>query len=193
MCFDCAANRTSLPFTDVLPSAGWRPTEDMDEGTFQARSRGNHPLRRSRVWNRNFLRLDIMHNCDHRGVSGILAGSNIAEIIHECLALGKTIGQRLEAINHLEDEWQAEHVVSSRMPSLRPGNIQFGGPTKWAELHGQTVKAASTRHFMPFVQHLTFEIFGDPHGQWHKSIVAVNALQCKVYHILYSADLFLRA
>ena len=87
-----------------------------------------------------------MHNLDHHGVSYIVGGSVIADVVRRHQAFGNTKQHRMDQINFLKDEWYSNHIVSSRMPDLGLKNIQWGGQEAWAELHGPLVKAANTRH-----------------------------------------------
>ena len=79
------------------------------------------------------------------------------------------------------------HIVSSRMPPLRLKHLKLDG---WGELHGPLVKAANTRHFMPFLQQLANRYLnsGSPYyTAINKLIEHANG----VYHALYSSDMFL--
>ena len=74
-----------------------------------------------------------MHCLDHRGVTGIVCGSIVADMIHTNTALGATIDQRLQAINDEAEIWYSTHMVSSRLPRLNRNNVQANGVSEWAE------------------------------------------------------------
>ena len=196
MCGYCDANRGSKPFTDLRPTATWKPSElSLTNAEFVNATRGStpHPLNRSRLWSKYFTRLDTMHCLDHRGVSGIVAGSVFSDLTVTRQELGATRAQRMAEIDRKKDVWFATHVVSSKMPKLFLKNIQFGGGSCWCELHGPLVKAANTRHLMPFVDALVREMYGERTDDWSVSTVVVCSNLCKVYDILYSSDMFLSA
>ena len=132
-----------------------------------------------------------MHNLDHRGVAGIVAGSVLADVVHRHEPFGTTKQERMNQVNSLKDKWFREHKVSSEMPTINLTNLQWGGQKAWAELHGTVIKAANTRHLMPFINHLAASVYTDLSSQWDKSVCKVCALLCKVYEICYGCDHFL--
>ena len=101
---------------------------------------------------------------------------------HWCFALRDSV---CVESNSLKDKWFREHKVSSEMPTINLTNLQWGGQKAWAELHGTVIKAANTRHLMPFIDHLAASVYTDLSSQWDKSVCKVCALLCKLYHILY--------
>ena len=133
----------------------------------------------------------MMHNLDHRGVAGIIAGSVLADVVDRHVPFGTTKQERMNQVNSLKDKWFREHKVSSEMPTINLANLQWGGQKAWAELHGTVIKAANTRHLIPFIDHLAASVYTDLSSQWDKSVCKVCASLCKVYHILYGCDHFL--
>ena len=193
VCSDCLANRTDKPFTDLRDTAEWVPTQDFDHETFMDRTHGNHPLVTSIYWNRFFVRIDMMHVFDHKGITGIVCAGVLVDVVKNCTDLGRTIDERLQWVNAKLSDWNSRHVVSSRINNLKIDNLEFGGATQWATLRGPLVKAANTRNLAPFVCSLAHELYGSRVDAWGKSIVGVTSELCHIYDIVYSGPMFLPA
>ena len=75
VCGYCKANRSNRAYTDLQESAAWRPTVSTDYFTFVERiTKPHHPLVDSPFFTQYFIRVDIMHNLDCKGVTSIVAG-----------------------------------------------------------------------------------------------------------------------
>ena len=62
--------------------------------------------------------------------------------------------------------------------------------SEWAQLHGNVVKAAATRHYLPFITDLVHRHYtGD--DTWSVSMRKITTYLSKVYHILYRHGMFL--
>ena len=134
-----------------------------------------------------FPRYDGMHIFDHHGTSAVVAGSVIDTCVTECVALGPNQAARMARVNQEMKHYFDTHLVSSRMPPLRLKNLKSDG---WAELNGPLVKAANTRHMMPFVQILAATYLNEGTAE-HKAINKVCEACNGVYHALYNSDMFL--
>ena len=188
LCSLCTSNRTDNPWSDLRSTSGWRPSAAAwDNALFMSRCKRKHPLMESHYWCVFFPRLDGMHVFDHHGTSSVIAGSTLQELVSNCVALGANQAARMSKINAEMKVYFDTHIVSSRMPPLRLKHLKLDG---WGELHGPLVKAANTRHFMPFLQQLANRYLnsGSPYyTAINKLIEHANG----VYHALYSSDMFL--
>ena len=68
-----------------------------------------------------------MHNLDHRGVAGIIAGSVLADVVDRHEPFGTTKQERMNQVNSLKDKWFREHKVSSEMPTINLTTLPWGG------------------------------------------------------------------
>ena len=192
MCPECLADKSGKPFTDLRAGAKWRESEDMAFSTFHSRIRRPlHPLAASGYCSSKFFFFpDLMHLMDCKGVSGIFMGSAIA-ILMQRRGLGSNRTQRLQAINAHKAAWYTEHGegITSRLPPLIPTSLVLDG---WAELTGTVVKAAATRHAVPWCAalcraHLTSGSEED------RVVIQMADDLVELYRILYSAGRFLTA
>ena len=192
VCGYCDADRVEKPFTDLSIAADWRPGERMANALWLARVRKVHPLSSSRHFHRLFCRLDGMHNLDCKGTAAIVAGSVLAKAIREDNRLGNNIDARLARINEKLREFNGSYTFSSKINEIRRANLFVKGADQWITLHGPTIKAAGTRHIMPFVQMIAEECFDDG-SPYSSSIIKVCRSLNGIYDALYTADLFLTA
>ena len=190
VCGYCDADRVDKPFTDLSIAADWRPGERMANALWLARVRKIHPLSSSRHFHRLFNRLDGMHNLDCKGTAAIVGGSVIAKVIREDRRLGNTIDERLAAVNAKLAQFNGSYTFSSKISDIRRKNLFAKGTDQWITLHGPTIKAAGTRHIMPFVQLLAEECFDDG-SPYSNSIIKVCRSLNGIYDVLYTADMFL--
>ena len=117
ICAWCDANRGSRPYTHLVDDPPWQlRTND----AFIALTRDScpHPMNCAHWWTRHFMRVDLMHALDHRGVSGIVAAGVISDIIDTRYELGATRELRMQAIDNRRLTWYSNHRVSSKMPKL---------------------------------------------------------------------------
>ena len=192
-CGYCGANRTTRPFTDLQETALWRPTTIVSLERFLERIQTpHHPLIDARFFTRYFVRIDIMHNLDHKGVASTVAGSIILPLIKFETRLGSNQHARLDALNSRLHTWQCDHRTTVRMPPIDLANLTItgAGGSVLATLHGPLVKAANTRHIVPWLRSIAFEFF-DGSSQEHSSIRKVIDSLCVVYMVLYQSEMFL--
>ena len=128
----------------------------------------------------------MMHVFDHHGVTSTICGSTVHLLVKNCAALGANQDARLEKINAEKQAYYDGRVVSSRMPNLKLSNLTVDG---WSELCGPVVKAANTRHFSPFLEHLFGKYMdGSP---YHKAVFKLVCSLNAVYGMFYNAGRFL--
>jgi hypothetical protein len=191
LCSFCLANRSDRPFTNLQRGAEWRPTEDFSEMEFQSRLHGVHPLRHSRYMTRLFVRGDIMHIMDHHGFTGQVAASVIIHLVRTEARHDRVQAVRLAEINQLLNAFNSDFPASSYLKDLSMANLLLDGTLgSWAELHGPTVKAASTRHLAPFINRLAVQ-YCDSGSDFDVSVLEVAGNLCKMYDIMYTAGRFL--
>ena len=73
------------------------------------------------------------------------------EIVSRELRLGSTQDQRLSVLNVEMQKFQSDTGVTSRMPPIRLENLTDG--TGLSNLNSVVIKAANTRHLVPFIVH----------------------------------------
>ena len=78
-----------------------------------------------------------------------------------------------------------------RLPDLKLGNLRSSDDS-WTTLAGQLIKAASTRHYVPFLRSLLDELFPAPVPIEKAMRRAVSSLN-RFYEIIYQAGMFLNA
>ena len=102
--------------------------------------------------------------------------------------MGRNKKERLRGINERLKQFNKDYPSSACINNIREENILLA--SGWAELHGQTIKAASCRHLAPFVNQLCDDFFsGD--DLFHKSVKKVANSMCHVYDVLYRTDTFM--
>ena len=102
--------------------------------------------------------------------------------------LGPNQQARLDNINKQMVEYFDGHLVSSRLPKLFLSNLVQKG---WSGLHGPLLKAANTRHVVPFAELLAAKYFDTPGDAYHKAIRKMVGSLNGIYDILYSGGIFL--
>ena len=105
--------------------------------------------------------------------------------------------QRLDNINLELKQWYSDNPgrFTSRLPKITLKNLTENGKASgWAKLSGQLIKAANSRHAMPFVEALAKRYLvgpGSENSLENKSIVKVCEDTNTMYRIMYSAGFFL--
>ena len=189
-CFECDCNRSDKPYTSLvrvsrLRRLGLLPM--FSETTFRSRCNSVHPLVHSIYFNSQFPKLDLMHVIDHRGKAGCVAASVLIDLVRRENRLGRIQADRLAKINELLKEWNRNHLVSSAIGHLELQNLtQENG---WAMLHGPYIKAANTRHLLPFVESLCLRFY-DVDDEYCKSVKEVVCRLNCVFAIVYDSDMF---
>ena len=136
------------------------------------------------------MRGDIMHIMDHHGFTGQVAASVIVHLVRTEARLGRVQSERLAEINRQLDSFNSDFPASSYLKDLSMANLLLDGTLgSWAELHGPTVKAASTRHISPFVNQLAVQ-YCDSGSHFDVSVLEVAGNLCKMYDIMYTAGRF---
>ena len=160
----------------------------LSEAVFQSRCRPRHPLVGSIYFNSQFPKLDVMHVVDHRGLAGCIAGSVLVDLIKRERRLGASQEVRLRTINERLDEWNSNHILSSCLSNIELQNLTR--EDGWSMLKGPLVKAANTRNLIPYVESLCVEFYSE-HDDFGNSVLHVVKSLNRVYHVLYSAGMFL--
>ena len=186
-CADCLCNTSDMPYSDLTRSATWRPTRLMSNEMWLSRCDRRHPVSKSRYFSRHFCRNDIMHNFDLNGIAATITGGVVRILVHSEPRLGADPDSRLERINKLRVDWYRNHAVSSQVPQLFHSTLVSQG---WAELSGVLIKAANTRHFCPFAQHLA-DLYFDGDTDFELSMRKCIQSLCGIYHVLYGGEMFL--
>ena len=121
-------------------------------------------------------------------MTGIVLASSLRWLLRKP-TLGHNQQERLDLIN-ARLAAHNKNVSGSHIKSLRLGDIVQD--TGWAELKGKAIKAASTRHLVPFVRSMVEEFCRDPNSAIDVSTKkAVQSLDT-MYNILYNAEMFLK-
>ena len=187
VCSKCFANWVERPYTDLIATARWRPTERMSFASYAARLREpTHPLATSAFFTRWLMILDLMHLADCKGVAANVFGG-VMFCSLRCEDLGNNQGARLDALNgHMACFYDA-HLGSHRLAPIKLSNIMLDG---WAELHGPTVKAANTRAVALVFAYLA-ERFLVGLDQLYVSLRLLTSLLQEFYEIWYAEPLFM--
>lgn len=188
-CSECWCNRSTVPFTDLGSSAGWRAYGELSRAQFLGRCRHPaHPLVTSQFAWRYFFPVDMMHVVDCNGLTGIIASSVLRVLIQRDNRLGRNQAARLATINTLLDDYYARNPGISKMPPLRLQNFVDGGG--WYRLHGKTVKSASTRALSPFLVEVA-ELYyaelpdGHPRALYNRLVLRAVRGLARFYEMLY--------
>ena len=192
VCPNCMANRAERPYTDNRQSAGWRPTslQSMPNSFFMDRlAQPRHPLTLSKYFHKWFAILDVMHVMDCKGVTSHVAGGVLRYLIVNEERLGRNQDMRLANLNLKMDKFQTKNKTPSRMPPFRENN--FISSDGWYQLSGQLIKAANTRHLVPWLVEVAEEYFDKP-TKFDRAVKSLVQNLQVMYQILYSAGTFLK-
>ena len=190
VCPNCMANRETRPYTDNRPSAAWRPTSlsSMPSSFFMDRlAEPRHPMTLSKYFHKWFAVLDVMHVMDCKGVTSHVAGGVLRYLIVHEMRLGRNQESRLANLNLSMAQFQDKQKTPSRMPEFRSDN--FVSKDGWAQLSGQLIKAANTRHLVPWLVNVTEEYFDKP-TKFDRAVVSLLQNLQVFYQVMYSADTF---
>ena len=191
VCGFCLADRSDLNYLNLQEDSEWRATEIVTTAAFIARLRcPHHPLNDAPFFTLWFVRIDIMHNLDCKGVLSILQGGALWLVCHDTRRkLGNTIAARLQEINRRKDAFFKLHGVANRMPDIRAENISEG-PDGFVTLSGTVVKAANTRALLPFVKELCCEVLNQ-RRTYHRSVCKLLESACGMVDTLYASEMFM--
>ena len=145
-----------------------------------------HPLVSSHYFSKYFLRLDIMHILDLKGVIAIAAGSLLKGLVDNRQSLGPRQEARLDALNTKMARFQ-EGTTEHRMPAFRVADLTTDG---WHVIGSKLIKAANTRALVPFLKALAIE-YHSAHGAYHSSVRKVFIALDDIERIFYSSEMFL--
>ena len=190
MCAWCRGNRSTLPHTDLRPSAPWRaPAHALSDADFISRVRTNrhHPLADARFFTVYFFRIDHMHVMDLNGTTGIWAGSVLRLLVNGDYGIGANQQERLDFLNADLDRFHQTNKSSSQLSDLRLQNLVLDG---WSNLNGKLVKAANTRQLAPWVLEISIRFFTGPHA-WHSSLKKVGVAINKMYSLMAASEFFM--
>ena len=188
VCSECLGNRTSRPFTDLRATAAWRRSESLPFVAYAARARQPpHPLTEHPFFCfRFFFYLDLMHLMDCKGVLALAFGSVCKELIADP-RLGANQQERLDTINERRKALFDSRPGSVRLPKLLLANLTKDG---WGDLHGKTIKAAITRHALPFFVSLVTEFYNRGTPEDTDRVRMLGALD-ELYNVVYNEPMFL--
>ena len=187
MCPWCRANRTTMPYNDLRPGAPWRVFRLLVADIIARMKRPLHPLTQARFFTKDFLRGEQMHVLDCNGVISATTGSVLVLLYKHEQQLGGTIGERIESLNVRKASYYERYSVPCRMPYIKANNCILDG---YAFLHGKGIKAANTRHLLPWIVELVQEFFPSD-SQEHKSIRKHVLSLNHIVKLLYSQGFFL--
>ncbi len=149
ICWKCDAGKggTACSFAELSLDAAWRST-CMSDGAFRARCRGSEnvsALFDAPGFTLDMILVDLLHTLD-LGVAQWLIGSVLREFLAEP-AFGSNKDERLKTLQVKLDEWRRQTPRSKgTVDKVTEKMIQVsGGPPSF------NVKAAETRHFVPFL------------------------------------------
>ena len=187
MCTDCLANTTDRPHNVFQANAGWRATL-VDNKQYIARVRRPlHPLPAHAAFNRHTYRFDLLHMCDHHGVTSHVIGNVLwAHLANECESNVLPGIRREDRLAFLQQDINAfyRHCnVDNRLPPLKESNIKADA---FPELRGNGVKAANTRALLPYVCDLQKRATQQNPTPKNKHMLKVVDLLQTAYDIMYN-------
>ena len=188
MCACCRANTTNTPFNNFHADARWRGTL-VANAEYMARIRKPlHALVQDAVFNSQTYRFDLIHMCDHHGVtSHVIANVLWAHVSADRegdIIPGDTVEDRLAALNMEVKEFYTRRRVSNRLPKIKRTNLKDGD---YPELKGNGVKAANTRALLPYACELQGRAnYRCPSRKNRQMLLLVNALQ-HAYDLMYDS------
>ena len=191
-CSECMADRATRPYTDLTADARWRRSEGLPVEAWLTRIRDTpeaplHPLAGSRYCcDPCFFYLDLMHCVDCKGVSAGVFGGVLALLVRKREA-GANQEDRLRSVNTFLRNWYQQRPGWHRLPWIFAKNLTLGNG--WADLHGQTFKAANTRAAAPAFRDLARHFFRTGSDE-DVSVRAVTAHLASFYRVVYTASMF---
>ena len=106
-------------------------------------------------------------------------------------SLDDTQPERLATINdRLDNFYTGNPGISSRLDQLQMKNLIPAGPAKYAALGGTTVKAANTRHAMPFLKDLANRHLKSANNEDHLIIHQLLNHTMEFHRLSYSSGTF---
>ena len=146
MCACCRANTTDTPYNNFHADARWRNTLVNNAGYIARIRQPLHALVQHEVFNYQTCRFDLLHMCDHHGVtSHVIANVLWAHSSSDREGNGipgDTVDERLAALNREIREFYTRRRVSNRLPKIKRTNLKEGD---YPELKGNGVKSSCTR------------------------------------------------
>ena len=192
-CTWCPCNRSDRPWTDLGPLAKWRGYCFTVEEFLRRASSPHHPLLHAAFSSRYFIRVDLMHNIDCKGVLAITGGSVVDTLLSKP-ELGRNRQQRLNFINQRKSDFYTDAKVPHRFGPITFANLSAKDGekgTQYSTLSGPTIKAANTRALAPFWESLCEEFFRED-SVHDIAICGVARSLNDIIKLLYGADLFLQ-
>ena len=192
-CGWCGSNRSNMPWTDVSQHAAWLATV---HGPVEFANR--HRLCAHPLWRSKFLCVlfyifwfDCLHVLDNNGVCSHIIGNCLwSVLVFRQLPGCRNYEEALAELRRRIQLHYRTHRVTSQIPPLRRENLVSVSGT-YPCLHGPGVKAANTRHLMPFVAALMEELDDGSEWAYHRRRVA--SYMDRLYAILYDGPMFLSA
>ena len=198
MCSWCRCTRDSTcPWNDLGSSARWRQRRTSN-AEFLARVRPGHGMVEWPGFSIFTIRLDLLHVCDYKGVTGKIFGSTVWSVMCETLAIFQTVfpgcadtrEARLVALDLSLRSWCKTHLIRNRLPKLCMRALFTSGTANdFPNLVGPGVKAANTRACVGWLRWLStrFNNFGVLEN--HRFVVCSSIDD--YYRVLYSGGIVL--
>ena len=147
-----------------------------------------HALVQHEVFKYQTYRFDLLHMCDHHGVTSHVIGNvlwaHISADRESDLIPGHTVDDRLAALNREIKEFYTRCRVSNKLPNIKRTNLKEGD---YPELKGNGVKAANTRAALPYVCELQSRASERcPSRKNRHMLLLANALQ-HAYDLMYDS------
>ena len=187
VCPECLADRCIRPFTNLLESAEWRPTESLPLVAYLARCREPlHPLLESKYVTPWFCFADLMHMMDCKGVAALVYGAILSALM-KLPGLGPNRKERLATINEDRLNWYRANPRAHRLPKILMNNLV--STDKWFDLCGPGIKSAMTRTAAQWFDSLC-QKYLQTGSEDHRALCAVSKHLVQFYKILYTAPMF---
>jgi hypothetical protein len=130
-----------------------------------------------------------MHLLDCKGVTALVIGGCLHVLLRDP-ALGANMQARMHTINTLRETHYENRSRVNRLPKLLSSNCTSSDG--WAVLSGKAIKAAMTRHSMPFWSEVVHRycMSGLPK---HRNLRELVDSLSEIYRVFYEGPMFLNS
>ena len=172
-CGYCGANRSNMPWNHFSSRAAFvRTIYSTPRFLNKYRLSGKqHPFWLMRNMHKDFLKIDLLHTCDCKGLTSMVIGNCLFEAVYFREVPNTVVhADSIAALNDDLDRFYQGARADSMIPELQLGHfINEQTPLQnYPILKGPGIKAANTRNLVPWVRQLMEKL--DTGESEHKKI-----------------------
>ena len=191
-CGLCGADREDIPWVHFSTRAKWLETIYTVDGFLERYATADsHKLFRVAGMTPQTISIDLLHVLDHNGLTSNILGNLFYEAIRDRELGNRSQAEGLDILNRRIKEFNSQANLPAHLPILTLQSLinTQAATTSFPCLQGRAIKAANTRHCVPFAVALAREMDDGRAHTMHRRrcLEELHAF----YELVYNCPMFL--